>query len=323
MDAHEKMGFAQLRRFIHDAVESLSHPLSPANEKYPRAKEELLALCDVLSAKAERLKRNAPALERPTYDGPKHPGYFFTPSTKLEALYAEQRRADRRVDEAIRYEYSKTYLEYIEDELERIESKTAPVEAREQREHNARLDAYYQARKPYEHRYQSWRAHSEKLHEDELQRDKAVRSAYRKVKDAFNPKRGSGLKGMGSLPFELAAPGEGTDNQAVYRYYREVLSQGGLDGFDQERLDNLLALPRRGWMRGTSGFYGYIVLLFDHTEKVIMECPVRDNAIYVLDSGERRLLEKNKQELIASPEAKRIFHTGDWYSRLKKELGIE
>ena len=30
----------------------------------------------------------------------------------------------------------------------------------------------------------------------------------------------------------------------------------------------------------------------------------------------------NKQELIASGEAKRIFHVGDWYGRVKQELGI-
>ena len=41
-----------------------------------------------------------------------------------------------------------------------------------------------------------------------------------------------------------------------------------------------------------------------------MGCPVYANAIYVLDSGEERLLKMNKQQLIASGEAKRVFHTG-------------
>ncbi len=72
-----------------------------------------------------------------------------------------------------------------------------------------------------------------------------------------------------------------------------------------------------------AGVYGYIVLEFDHTDKVFMECPVRDNVIYVLDSGEERSLKTNKQELIASGGAKRIFHTGDWYGRVKEALDIQ
>jgi hypothetical protein len=77
------------------------------------------------------------------------------------------------------------------------------------------------------------------------------------------------------------------------------------------------------WQKGRAGFYGYIDFMFDHTEKVLLECPIEDNAIYVLDSGEERLLKMNKQQLIKSSEAKRIFHSGPWYQRLKDELGIE
>ena len=75
-------------------------------------------------------------------------------------------------------------------------------------------------------------------------------------------------------------------------------------------------------MKGKAGFYGYIVLQFEHTEKVLLECPVVGNALYVLDSGEERLSRRNKQEHIASDEAKRISHTGDWYHRVKQEFGI-
>lgn len=101
-----------------------------------------------------------------------------------------------------------------------------------------------------------------------------------------------------------------------------MLSRGQLAGFDQERLDKILALPRSGLLKGRAGFYGYIVLQFAHTEKVLLECPVYANAIYVLNSAEERLLKMNKQELIASDEAKRIFHVGDWYRRVKEALDI-
>ena len=65
------------------------------------------------------------------------------------------------------------------------------------------------------------------------------------------------------------------------------------------------------------------MLMFNHSEKDFLECPIENNAIYVLDSGEDRLLKMYKQQLRESGEAKRIFNTGDWYQRLKDELGIK
>jgi len=40
-------------------------------------------------------------------------------------------------------------------------------------------------------------------------------------------------------------------------------------------------------------------------------------------SGEKRLLNFNKQELIASDKVRRIFHTGGWFGRVKKASEIE
>jgi hypothetical protein len=93
--------------------------------------------------------------------------------------------------------------------------------------------------------------------------------------------------------------------------------------FSQDRFEKKLALPRSGWQKGKAGFYAYIALIFDHTERVVLACPVEGNAIYLFHSGEDRLLAMNKRQLRESGEVKRIFHTGDWYRRLKDELGIE
>jgi hypothetical protein len=120
----------------------------------------------------------------------------------------------------------------------------------------------------------------------------------------------------------LAKPGERT-NDHIHAYYREVLSPRQRRRFEKERLDKMLALPWSNWRRGIAGKFGYIVLMFEHTDKVLLECPLYPNAIFVLDSGGERLLKMEKQELIASDEVKRIFHSGDWYRRVKKELGIE
>jgi hypothetical protein len=326
LDRYSDMSFAQLRRFIQDTLDRLSDPEPLNDEELPRSQEELLALCAVLKAKADVVKRDAPMPVRPTYHGPADPGWTFTSSDKLDALYRQQRHANRRIDDAIRDGNSDTFLEYIMRELEEVERKIAPVERREQQEHEKRIEEYEEARKPYRQRVRLWRAEVarvEKQREAEAKRDAIVQRMYRKVKSTFDPKRVSGPKHITTVPWEIAAPGERTDKHAIYRYYREVLSRGRLDGFDQQRLDKILALPFSGWQRGRAGVYGYIILEFDHTDKVLMECPVRDNAIYVLDSGEERLLKMNKQEIIASDETKIIFHTGDWYERVKEALDIQ
>jgi hypothetical protein len=320
----EQMSFAQLRRYIHDAVERLSYASASTNEDLPRSQEEFLDLCEMLQCRAEVLKEDAPMPKQPTYEGPPDPGWSFTPSDELDALYREQRRAQKRVDYEIEHGESDIYLDYIKRELEEVERKIAPIERCEEEEHEQRVREYEEAREPYRRSVRLWSAEVQKLQkrrEAEAKRDDNVQRTYREVKRAFGPTGDSGHKRVGTLPFEIAPPGERT-NDHVYAYYREVLRRGQLAEFDRERLDKVLALPRSGLLKGKAGFYGYIVLQFDHTDKVLLECPVYRNALYVLDCGEERLLTMNKQELIASDEAKRIVHTGDWYRKVKQELGI-
>lgn len=323
-----EMGFAQLRRHIHDTVERLSNPSFSPNEEYPRSHEELLMLCDMLKEKVDALKDDVPTPERPTYDGPPRPGYSFTPSDELEDLYRQQRRAERRVEYEGRHGDGGVYLEYIQGELEEVERKVAPLEQSEIQQFNERVREYREAHDPYLQRLGLWRKAVERINrrrEAEANREKMVHHAYQKVRRAFGSERTlrDSFKGIGTVTFEIAPPGESTDDRAIYRYFSGIVSRGELPGFDQERLDKLLALPRSGWLKGTAGLEGYIVLKFAHTVKVLMDCPVYGNALYILDSDEERLLWMKKPQLIASDETKRIFHSGDWYRRVKRELGIE
>jgi hypothetical protein len=324
----EEMTFAELRRFLHDSVESLSDHSVPDSEEFPRLQEELLDLCDMLKAKADALKEHAPLQERPTYDGPPHPGWFFTPSDELEKLYRERQQAEERVKYETRHGDSEVFLEWIKRELKEVEQKIAPVEEREERDYEKRLREYEEAREPYRRLLRLWEAerqNAEKRRETDANRDEIVRRTYRKVKRAAEPEHPYGSKHGMNFPWEFAAPGERTDNRVVYNYFREVVRRGRLKRFDQDRLDKILALPRSGLLRGRpgAGRYGYIALTFDHTEKILMDCPAYGNALFVLDSAEERLLQMNKQQLRASDEVKRIFHTKNWYRRVKQDLRIE
>jgi hypothetical protein len=322
------MTFAELRRFLHDSVERLSDPSVLDSAEFPRSQEEVLALCDMLKAKADTLKEHAPLPERPTYDGPPHPGWSFTPSDELEKLYREQQQAEERVEYETRHGDSEVYLEWIKRELTEVEDKIAPLEEREEQDYEKRLREYEGARQPYRRRVRLWEAErqkAEKRQEAEATRDEIVRRMYRKATRAVEPERPSGPKHVIDFPWEFAAPGERTDNRVVYDYFREVVRRGRLKRFDEDRLNKILALPRSGFLRGRpgAGRYGYIALTFDHTEKVLMDCPAYGNALFVLDSAEERLLKMKKHELRASNEVKRIFHTKNWYRRVKLELGIE
>lgn len=315
MDRCQGMSFDQLSRFIENALEKLSDSTAPDDRQTPRSQKELLALCDMLGAKAVAITKNAPVLEPPKYDGPDNPGPFI-PSHELRSLYNKRERYEKHAEDA--YEgSSKTVQEWTEDQLQKMEEQElAPVEERERRRHDKLVAAYREARKPYSELYQRWAAEVNRKQEAQANREAVVRRMYRKAKRNLSSER------MDSLPFEIAAPGEGTDEH-IRGYYREVLRQRRIEGFSQERFDKMLALPRSNWKKGTAGKYGYIVLMFAHTKKVLLECPVYANAIFVLDSGEERLLKMNKQELNASNEVKKIVHTGDWYRRLKEELGID
>jgi hypothetical protein len=232
------------------------------------------------------------------------------------------------LEDAYRYGRNKNRLQQLHGELRKAEQELAVIEDEEEsrmKEIIQRRRQYQQAREPYERSLSEWKqevARVKQRQEANEKRQALVDRARRRVEEAFRPKRGSDSWGPITLDFEILPPGKRTDEH-VRAYYREVVGRGRLRGFSRDRLDKMLALPRSNWKKGRAGFYGYIVLMFDHTEKVLLECPVEGNAIYVLDSGEERLLAMNKRQLRESGEAKWIYHTGEWYQRLKDELGIE
>ena len=74
---------------------------------------------------------------------------------------------------------------------------------------------------------------------------------------------------------------------------------------------------------GRSEFEGYIVLTFAHTLRALLECPVFDNAINILDSDWKRWSRMTKLRLVhRSDQVTWIVHKGDWFWRVKQELGI-
>lgn len=318
----EKMGFDPLCSFVRDALQKLSIPSSTGDGEIPQSEEEFLALCDMLKIKSEALEDSPQMPTRPVYEGPRHPRDFI-PSEELEALYEKHHRYESRIDRAIEYGESKNYYEYIERELGEVEQEIASVENREKDKYNKwyseQFKDYEQARRSHKKRVQLWESEAEKVKKQrriEEYRRNAVKRIHQKVRNTFKSRPTK------SLQWEPLPPGEATDDK-IRLYYEKLESRGGLDGFIQERLDKALALPRKDWLIGSAGFDGYSIFTFGHTEKVLLECPIYGNAVYVINSGEERWLRMSKQELIESGGAKKIPHSGSWHQKVKKELGLQ
>ena len=85
------MTFVELRTFIDHALKRLTGSSSLNEEELPRSEPEFLVLCEMLADKADALKEPpVPVPERPVYEGPERPSYFFTPSDQLSELYEKK-----------------------------------------------------------------------------------------------------------------------------------------------------------------------------------------------------------------------------------------
>ncbi len=64
---------------------------------------------------------------------------------------------------------------------------------------------------------------------------------------------------------------------------------------------------------------------FSHTEKVLLECLVFGNAIYVIHSDWKRLSRTTKQDLLTrrSREVTRILHRGGWLRGADERSGSD
>lgn len=185
-----------------------------------------------------------------------------------------------------------------ERSLSAQERDIAQLEDRERRTHADRRDAFTRT-----------------LHFNDT-RSRVLERIRRGIERAFKPKP------TGVVQWEPLQPGE-VKRSDVLRHYERLQREGRIDRFDQERLDKASELPYVEWLVPKSGLHAYSIFTFAHTEKVLLECPIYGNAVYIVDSREDRWLTMSKQELIESGEAKKIPHRGEnWHEKVKQELGI-
>lgn len=316
----ERMRFDQLTEFILDAVRRLDNGSAV---DLPGTKEEFLDLWELLRKRyaSPEAKMEHPASAPPTK--------FLTDAEKRSAKYARYWRLVEQADELRNLPSKKNKKKW--QLLREMEKKIVKVQ-----EEIAELRGSIDDRSSYllpQHR-SSYLPEPDEPEPDEPELDKNAPvpipgtlsdPRYRSLMEvrgviasAFDPNGGPTER----LSWRLLPPGETSAD--IRCRYEGLLRRGALSGFDQDRLDKALSLPWKKSYIGRDGFDGYIIFTFHHTSKALMECPIKNNAIYVIGSDWQRWSKMNKQQLRAdrSGDVVKINHRGDWFSRLKKTLDL-
>jgi hypothetical protein len=324
LDRCEEMGFRELRGFIYEGLRAAASGGEGRGDG-PRLEEEFLDLLGLLRAKAgERAlsgARPTPSPRRPRTPGEEE----FAPSEELLALREECARLRAESVKLGREgaELRARSARFNQRRAETCRKRAEKWEAREREEHDRR-------RAEEAARYREERAARREDTPPRLRGEatsktggpklvEEVARVRRDVERAFRP--GGALASPGDLPWELLPPGQLT-REGMLEHYRRLARAYPERGYLPERMVKAHSLGPRAWWKGRKGFYGYVVFEFAGTEKVLLECPVYGNAIYVLGSDWQRLSRKSKGAVLLDDETERIPHAGDWFGRAKWALDI-
>jgi hypothetical protein len=127
------------------------------------------------------------------------------------------------------------------------------------------------------------------------------------------------------LAFEVLRAGA-WDIEYIVDYYRRAAHNPGPTLAGQrilyERLHQINLLKPVSCLVGTESWHGYVIFKFSDTNKVVLECPIEGNAIYILSSNWENMVGHTKLDLRARYPAHytRVKHTGEWLDRIEKAL---
>jgi hypothetical protein len=126
------------------------------------------------------------------------------------------------------------------------------------------------------------------------------------------------LRSARRFPFVLLPAAKGLFRETVEKY---IISSArtrpfGLidDSYDYERLSRIEDLGPIACYVGVRLWKGYAAFEFQHSDKVILECPRTGNATYILSGEWRRMISIAKAELRSEYRhlVTRVFHTSGW-----------
>ncbi len=288
-----RMDFRQLRQFID---ESLRQRFGPSSDDRPRSMEEFLTLLAMLRKKIDRW--DLPPIPLAPAGPPAFPE--FSPSEGLGSLLRQRGQLASELARARgNPSATKRSVKKLERKLRFLEEDIAPLNAREREEHAKRRDDHLRSYREAKEAHDSGvrRRAAEALRQRQL-RPRRLEIADRVSTDierAFG--FGDVVAATDRLPWRVLPPGELSVGN-VLRHYEGLQRRNPHVVYDRERIAKAFSLnPDRCYV-GSDEFDGYIVFAFSRTEKVLLECPVFGNAIYVIHSDWRRLSRTTKQDLL-------------------------
>ena len=156
----------------------------------------------------------------------------------------------------------------------------------------------------------------------ELQRQQSIieriADLKKKIETIFDESNYS-LK-IEKLPWELL-PKEKWTVEDVVKIFRTYSFKQWQDAtFDESRLRKIInVLKPNVCYIGEDEFEGYVVFCFDQTEKVVMECPIIGNAVYVINGNWQEITKLSKREAKHRYTncIKTINHNETWLERLQ------
>ena len=289
VDRCKEMSFDQLCTFISDALASLRGGSDPdLDSEFPRTKEEVLTLWEMLREKYGETMALEPQPQ----------------PNKLAAKRDRRRRLAEHVDK-LRNAPPKRHWkrgQLIRDAEQKIEKLDREIAEMEEDSADHSTPTHIPGSVQGDPRYRAlWQ----------------IRAA---IADAFES-----IDGVPTtrLAWRLAESDEGSGMD--FRRLRDDLQRKArLAGFDQDRVNKVESLGPKHRYEDIDGFDGYSVFTFAYTPKALMECFIRGNALFVIEPelGDRWQT-MSKQELRTHQLVTWIPHRGNWFERVKQELGIQ
>lgn len=317
-DKCAKMDFRRLREFIDDSLRERAWHRS--DDGRPRSKEEFLDLWEMLRGKIDEVNVSA------ILPVPVEPPAFqqFAPSEYLKSLLDQREQLTEALNAALgNPSATKRSINKLRRKLKFLEPDISLSESRERQEYAERREAYLL---PYLEAIAARERSIRQRNAEQLKtmpfrrRIQFTERARKDIERAFEVRHTPQAKRLG---WRVLPPG-GLSADAVRRHY-DTLQRWNPDvRYERERITKALSLRPDQYYVGIDEFEGYMVLTFARTPRVLMECPIFGNAIYVIKSDWKRLSRMSKRELLAhrSDQVTKIVHKGDWFRRVKLELGI-
>jgi hypothetical protein len=127
------------------------------------------------------------------------------------------------------------------------------------------------------------------------------------------------------FPFTLLPPGTWDIDDVIkhYRVHARSTPQFcGARSVDHERMNAWKQLMPIKCYRDRELYLGYVVFEFRESKRVVMDCPVEGNAIYILWGDWKRMVGHSKYDLRSNypDNYLKIVHKGDWLHRVRAAL---